>query len=58
MIRFYDLGGIHSIPEDELELINNQAQEGDPAACFKLAMVHLHLHDSEDDLEEARQLLI
>ena len=58
MIRFYDLGGIHSIPEEELELINNQAQEGDPAACFKLAMVHLHLHDCEDYLEESRKLLI
>ena len=47
MRRFYTLAGILSLSEEEKELIRQQAQEGDPVACYKLAEIHLHgsLHD-------------
>lgn len=58
MIRFYDLAGVLSIPEEEWESACDKALEGDPAACFKLAMIHLHVHDCEDYMEAAHKLLL
>lgn len=58
MRRFYDLQGILSIPEDEMELIGQQAADGDPVACYKLARVHLCLHDCDDYVRVAHELLV
>lgn len=58
MIRYYDLGGVLSLPDNELELIEKLAQEGDPVACFKLAMIHIFLHDCEDYPDVAHKLLL
>ena len=41
-----------------MEQIKRQAQEGDPAACYELARIHLLLHDCEDYLESAHELLL
>ena len=57
MRRFYTLAGILSLSEEEKELIRQQAQEGDPVSCYKLAEIHLHLHDCEDYVASARELL-
>ena len=57
MRRFYTLAGILSLSEDEKELIWQQALEGDPVSCYKLAEIHLHLHDCEDYVASARELL-
>ena len=57
MRRFYTLAGILSLSEEEKELIRQQAQEGDPVACYKLAEIHLHLHDCEDYVSSAHELL-
>ena len=58
MIRYYDLGGVISIPQEELDLISDKAKEGDPVACCKRALVHIRLHDCDDYLEKAQQLLL
>lgn len=57
MIRYYDLAGVVSIPEEELEIVENQSFEGDPTACFKMAMVYLHRHPCDDYIEQAHELL-
>ena len=56
MKRFYNLAGILSLSEEEKELINRQAQEGDPVACFKQAEIYLHLHECEDYATAAHDL--
>lgn len=58
MKRLYHLQDVLSIPEEEMEQIKRQAQEGDPAACYELARIHLLLHDCEDYLESAHELLL
>lgn len=58
MKRFYNLAGILSLSEEEKELINRQAQEGDPVACFKQAEIYLHLHECEDYATAAHDLLL
>ena len=50
MRKFYTLAGILSLSEDEKELIRQQALEGDPVACYKLAEIYLHLHECEGAL--------
>ena len=57
MRKFYTLAGILSLSEEEKELIRQQAQEGDPVACYKLAEIHLHLHECEDYVSSAQELL-
>ena len=57
MRRFYTLAGILSLSEEEKELIQQQALEGDPVACYKLAEIHLHLHECEDYVASAHELL-
>ena len=57
MRKFYNLAGILSLSEEEKELIRQQALEGDPVACFKLAEIHLHLHECEDYVASAHELL-
>lgn len=57
MRRFYTLAGILSVSEEEKESIWQQAQEGDPVACYKLAEIHLHLHECEDYVASAQELL-
>ena len=57
MRKFYTLAGIPSLLEDEKELINQQAQVGDPVACYKLAEIYLHLHECEDYVSSAHELL-
>ena len=39
MRKFYTLAGILSLSEEEKELIQQQALEGDPAAGYKLAQI-------------------
>ena len=39
MRRFYNLPGILSLSDEEKELIRQQALEGDPVACYKLAEI-------------------
>ena len=55
MRRFYTLAGILSLSEEEKELIRQQALEGDPVACYKLAEIHLHIHDCEDYVASAQR---
>ncbi len=50
MRKFYTLAGILSISEEEKESIRQQALEGDPVACYKLAEIYLHLHECEGSL--------
>ena len=57
MRKFYTLAGILSLSDEEKELIRQQALEGDPVSCYKLAEIHLHLHDCEDYVASARELL-
>ena len=57
MRRFYTLAGILSLSDEEKELIRQQALEGDPVACYKLAEIHLHLHECEDYVSSAQELL-
>ena len=57
MRRFYNLPGILSLSDEEKELIRQQALEGDPVACYKLAEIHLHLHECEDYVASAPELL-
>lgn len=58
MRNFYTLAGILSISAEEKELIKQQAMEGDPVACFKLAEIYLNLHECDDYLSSARELLL
>ncbi len=57
MRKFYTLAGILTLSEEEKELIRQQALEGDPVACYKLAEIHLHLHECEDYAASAHELL-
>lgn len=57
MRKFYTLAGVLSVSEEEKESIRQQALEGDPVACYKLAEIHLHLHDCEDYVASAQELL-
>ncbi len=57
MRKFYTLAGILSVSEEEKESIRQQAQEGDPVACYKLAEIHRHLHECEDYVASAQELL-
>lgn len=57
MKRFYTVNGIRSIPEEEIGLIEEQAGEGDPLACYKLAQLHLAWHFESDYAETAQDLL-
>ena len=57
MRKFYTLAGILSVSEEEKESIRQQALEGDPVACYKLAEIHLHLHECEDYVASAQELL-
>ena len=57
MRKFYTLAGILSLSEEEKESIRQQALEGDPVACYKLAEIHLHLHECEDYVASAQELL-
>lgn len=57
MRKFYTLAGILSVSEEEKESIRQQAMEGDPVACYKLAEIHLHLHECEDYVVSAQKLL-
>ena len=57
MRKFYTLAGILSVSEEEMESIRQQALEGDPVACYKLAEIHLHLHECEDYVASAQELL-
>ena len=57
MKRFYNLAGVLSLSEEENKLIERQAQEGDPVACFKQAEIYLHLHGCDDYVSSAHKLL-
>lgn len=57
MIRYYDLGSICSIPAEELESVEEQANAGDPVSCCKLALILLAMHDTDDYIERAHELL-
>ena len=57
MRRFYTLAGILSLSDEEKKIIRQQALEGDPVACYKLAEIHLHLHDCGDYVASAHELL-
>lgn len=57
MRKFYNLAGILSLSAEEKELIRQQAFEGDPVACYKLAEICLNLHECDDYLSSARDLL-
>ncbi len=57
MRRFYNLAGILSLSEEEKELIKQQAIEGDPVACYKQAQVYLYLHECDDYVSSACELL-
>jgi TPR repeat protein len=57
MTKFYTLAGILSLSEEEKELIEKQALEGDPVACYKLAEIYLNLHESDDYVSSAHELL-
>lgn len=57
MRKFYTLAGILSLSEEEKGLIKQQALKGDPVACYKLAEIHLHLHECEDYASSAHGLL-
>ena len=57
MRKFYTLAGILSVSEEEKESIRQQALKGDPVACYKLAEIHLHLHECEDYVASAQELL-
>ena len=50
MRKLYTLAGILSLSEEEKESIRQQALEGDPVACYKLAEIYLHLHECEGSL--------
>ena len=58
MRRFYTLAGISSIPDEELELIEEQAAEGDPVACYKQAQIYRYFHECDDYVSSAHKLLI
>lgn len=57
MTKFYTLAGILSLSEEEKELIEKQALEGDPVACYKLAEIYLNLHECDDYVSSAHELL-
>ena len=57
MRRFYTLAGILSLSDEEKVLIRKQALEGDPVSCYKMAEIHLHLHDCEDYVSSTHELL-
>ena len=57
MRKFYTLAGILSLSDEEKELIRQQALEGDPVACYKLAEIYLYLHECEDYVSSAQELL-
>ena len=58
MKRFYSLAGVLSISEEEKELIRKQAQDGDPAACYKLGEIYLQLHECDDYASSAHELFL
>lgn len=58
MKRFYDLAGILSLSEEEKELIKTQSLEGDPAACYKQAEIYRRLHECDDYISSAHELLL
>lgn len=58
MRRFYSKTGILYVPEEEMNTIKQQAQAGDPSACFKLAQTYIHLHECEDYISSAHKLLL
>ncbi len=58
MKRFYNLAGVLSLSEEENKLIERQAQDGDPVACFKQAEIYLHLHECKDYASAAHDLLL
>ena len=58
MRRFYNKTGILYVPEEEMNTIEQQAQAGDPSACFKLAQTYIHLHECEDYRSSAHKLLL
>ena len=51
MRKFYTLAGILSVSEDEKESIRQQALEGDPVACYKLAEIYM----AEGKIVESQQ---
>ena len=57
MRKFYNLAGILTLSEEEKELIKQHALEGDSVACYKLAEIYLHLHECEDYVASAHELL-
>ena len=57
MRKFYNLAGILSLSETDKELIRQQAKEGDPVASYKLAEIYLHLHECDDYISSAHELL-
>lgn len=57
MRKFYTLAGILSLSAEEKELIEKQALEGDPVACYKLAEIYLNLHECDDHVSSAHELL-
>ena len=57
MRKFYNLAGILSLSETDKELIIQQAKEGDPVASYKLAEIYLHLHECDDYISSAHELL-
>ena len=57
MRKFYNLAGILSLSAEEKELIKQQAHDGDSVACYKLAEIYLNLHECDDYLSSACDLL-
>ena len=57
MRQFYTLASVCRISSEETDLICDQAEAGDPVACYKEAQLLLAWHSDENYAELARELL-
>lgn len=57
MRRFHSLTGVLSISDDERNEILQKVEANDPAACFKQAQIYRYLHNCDDYVSSAHELL-
>jgi TPR repeat protein len=57
MRRFHSLTGVLSISDDERNKILQQVEANDPVACFKQAQIYRYLHNCDDYVSSAHELL-
>lgn len=57
MRDFFIPSKVRNLPESEITIIEQRANEGDPVACYKLAQILLAWRDTDDYLDQVEPLL-